>query len=148
MPLTVYRQPTNVLCLKMHFSNSYLKMKNIFSRYARRRYSYIVHTSTTVVTGLIEQTFTREGSLYLASPFCTITKFYKQILWGSLVLLLLQVCFRFVMRETSWCFFLTIIRLMLLRGSCLQKLLLVCFFFMYKQKWLFYQGAGYLWLYC
>ena len=101
------------------------------------------------LTELIEQTFNREGSLYLACNnknafftseqpkryklwlcqkmcdalhylldnifirFCS--KLYRQIVGIPIVLLLLQVCFCFVMRETLCCLCQTIIKLILLK---------------------------------
>ena len=104
------------------------------------------------LTELIEQTFNREGSLYLACNekracftseqpkrfklwscqkvcdalhylldnifirFCS--KLYRQTVGFPMVLivlLFLQICFYFVMRETSCCLFLTIIKQMLLK---------------------------------
>ena len=36
----------------------------------------------------------------------------------------------------------------LLKGMLLSKALTCFEFFLYKQKWLFYQGDKYFWLYC
>ena len=38
--------------------------------------------------------------------------------------------------------------IMRFKGICLSKALTCMIFFLYKQKLLFYQGDGYLWLYC